>query len=190
MNSDEIVTKAINALEAANISYLLVGSLSCNQYAVARSTHDADFVIVHQPGVLADLMHRLGPGFRLDSQIRLETITGTMRNVITVAGSQFSIELFRLSDDPHDQARFQRRVRGIHMSHPVWIPTAEDVVVWKLRWATIRGKDRDDVREILSMQAGRLDWDYIRQWTDRHETRRLLEEILASIPPDLLLESE
>ncbi len=56
----------------------------------------------------------------------------------------------------------------------------------KLRWFAIakRGKDRDDVRDILAVQGDdALDWDYIHQWTAEHKPRKLLDEIRASIPP-------
>lgn len=190
MNSDEIVAEFIDVLEAEHVPYLLVGSLSVNQYAIPRSTHDADFVVQHQPGLLATLTAKLRPDFRLDPQLRFETITGTYRNVITVEDSEFCIELFRLSSDAHDQMRFQRRVRGGYLGRGVWIPTAEDVIVWKLRWAASRVKDQEDVREILSVSGGRLDWPYIHEWTAKHETRELLDAIVARVPPDLLEPAE
>ena len=41
----------------------------------------------------------------------------------------------------------------------VYLPTAEDVIVMKLRWC--RGKDRDDVAIVLAVQGDGLDFDYI-----------------------------
>jgi hypothetical protein len=61
------------------------------------------------------------------------------------------------------------------------VPTAEDVIITKLRWA--RPKDRTDVSEVIAVQAGLIDWDYVHSWTDRHGTTGLLEEIRRSIPP-------
>jgi hypothetical protein len=55
-----------------------------------------------------------------------------------------------------------------------------------LRWAMIakRGKDRDDVRDVIAVQGDEvLDWDYIHHWCGLHDTRELLDEIRASIPP-------
>jgi hypothetical protein len=54
------------------------------------------------------------------------------------------------------------------MSQDVWLPTAEDVVVQKLRWAK-RGrriKDFLDAQGIVKVRGDRLDWDYIRHWCD------------------------
>ena len=65
------------------------------------------------------------------------------------------------------------------------MPTAEDVVVMKMRWALSlnRPKDADDARGVIAVQGERLDWDYIRRWCDDHGTRELLEQVRASAMP-------
>lgn len=62
----------------------------------------------------------------------------------------------------------------------VFFPTAEDVIIWKLRWR--RTKDREDVRGVIGVQGDKLDWPYIKRWCDRHGTRALLEEIRRTVP--------
>jgi len=84
--------------------------------------------------------------------------------------------------------RFERRrpFPSQQLSIRAVIPTAEDVIVMKLRWFALakRGKDRDDVRDVIAVQGDEsLDWDYIHHWTAEHGTRTLLDEIRASIPP-------
>jgi hypothetical protein len=63
--------------------------------------------------------------------------------------------------------------------------TAEDVIITKLHWALLgnRYKDREDVRDVIAVQADRIDWDYVHRWCEQHGTRALLDEIRASIPP-------
>jgi hypothetical protein len=114
-----------------------------------------------------------------------ETATGTVRHVIDVVGTGFKIELFHLGDDEHDQERFRRRRRVTYLGREVWLPTVEDVVVTKLRWADRAGrtKDRNDVRDVIAVRGKSIDWDYVDSWADRHSTRALLDEIRASIPP-------
>jgi hypothetical protein len=63
------------------------------------------------------------------------------------------IELFELFDDPFVIREFERR-RRIYipiLNRESRIPTAEDVVVQKLRWG--RPKDLDDVTDILAVQG-------------------------------------
>ena len=114
-----------------------------------------------------------------------ETATGTMRHIIEVVGTVFKIELFHLGDDDHDQERFRRRRRVEYLGREVWLPTVEDVVVTKLRWADRAGraKDRNDLLNVIGVRGKKIDWDYIYAWADRHGTRALLDEIRKSIPP-------
>lgn len=188
MNAPDIVRRVVESLEAINLPYMLVGSFSSNVYSIPRSTRDADFVVNPASGQLHELATHLGPDFSFDFQIQFETVTGTRKNIAHVVGSEFEIELFRLSTDAHDQERFQRRVRRQTHGFSVWVPTVEDVVVTKLRWVVgaLRNKDRDDIREVLTVQEGQLDWMYVHRWAAEHGTRACLDDIIHSIPADLL----
>src|SRR5262249_17975326 len=90
-----------------------------------------------------------------------ETVTMTTRHVMEVIGSPFKIELFHLSDDPHDQERFRRRRRERAYGREVSLPTPEDVIVTKLRWtqrSLRRSKDWDDVRDVIAVQGDGIDY--------------------------------
>lgn len=184
MNSDdELTAVVVDALEALQIDYMLVGAYSSNAYGIARATHDADFVVVVQPGQLRALVERLGPDFTLDRQIRMEGITGSVRNVITHQPTHFDIELFRLNTkDEHHEERFRRRCRRRleEIQRETWIPTPEDVVIQKLRWK--RRKDLDDVVNVLSVSGPVLDWEYINSWAAKHGTLELLEQLRNEVP--------
>ena len=185
MSEKEATLAVINALDAQEIPYILVGSFSTSFYGIPRLTQDADFVISIGDGSLAKVAQHLGPEFRVDPQMSFETVTMTRRTEIRVIDSPFKIELFHLSSDPHDQERFQRRRKELYLDREVYLPTPEDVVITKLQWSLLgnRSKDRDDVRDVIAVQGDRLDWDYIHLWADRHGTRALLDEIRQSIPP-------
>jgi hypothetical protein len=185
MTGDEATLAVIESLEELGVPYLVVGSFSSNVYGIPRSTLDADFVVQLGPETIARLAARLGVMFQVDRQMSFETATGTTRHEIRVTGTPFKIELFHLGDDPHDQDRFRRRRRGRVLDREAWLPTVEDVVVTKLRWADRAGrrKDRDDLQNVIAVQGDAIDWDYVYAWADRHGTRGLLDEIRRSIPP-------
>jgi hypothetical protein len=165
----------------------LAGSFSSNFYGIPRSTKDADFVAV-LGGKIVELERALGEEFVFDPQPSFETVTGTYRERASIPSVPFDIEIFHLSNDAHDQSRFarRRRVRDELVARDICVPTAEDVIITKLRWAKIakRGKDSDDVRNIIAVQGDdALDWNYIHHWCEQHGTRALLDELRASIPP-------
>lgn len=187
MTGNDAVLAAIDALEKSAIPFVVVGSYASNIYGVERSTADADFVIEPGEASLGRLRRDLLPAIRLDPQMTFETVTMTRRYVAEVPGTPFHIEFFLLGDDPHDRERFRRRREVAILGREVSVLTAEDVIVTKLRWHLLarRGKDRDDVRDVIAVQdgLGALDWPYIHGWCARHGTRALLDEIRASIPP-------
>lgn len=83
--------------------------------------------------------------------------------------------------DPFDRSRLQRRVRIQDVGFAMWVSTAEDVVLAKLRW---RLASRSEVqwRDCVEIAASNaLDWAYLRQ------RARLLgvEEDLAELAPSV-----
>lgn len=174
MDAVALIAPLLRALSKHDIPYVLVGSFSSNQYGIPRSTKDADLVL-QSDGELDALMASLGPKFVLDPQLSFETVTGTMRWIITHPESAFIIELFLLTDDPHDQARFGRRVATEIADQTAWVVLAEDVIITKLRWA--RDKDLADVRDVIAVQGDALDWAYIEKWTSQHGTEQRLAGI-------------
>lgn len=183
--SDESVLAMLDILEQSGTDYMVVGSLSVNAYTFPRSTQDADIVIAIEPSQVAGLLAQLRRVFRIEPQMSFETVTGTMRYIVDSLKTGFKIELFLLSNEPHDRARFDRRARVSVEGRSSFVATAEDVVITKLRWSRhgARSKDVDDARNVIASQADSLDWNYIHHWCDQHGTRALLDQIRASIPP-------
>jgi hypothetical protein len=183
MNSVEATAAVIDALEAGHIDYMVVGAYSANAYGIGRSTNDADIVVSITSDQMHELRSRLGPDFRFDRQLQMEAFTGSYRNVITYIPTKFQIELFRLNQqDDHHRERFQRRRRILlaEVNRETWLPTAEDVIIQKLRWQ--RRKDLDDCVNIIAVNGPRLDWEYINAWAAKHGTLKLLQELQRSIP--------
>jgi hypothetical protein len=188
MTPHQAVVDVIAALDACDLPYMLVGSFSTNVYGVERSTKDVDLLVELGDTSILDLTRHLPPAIRIDPQMSFETVTMTRRYIANVEGTPFQVEFFLLGDDPHDQERFRRRVRARDRDgRLIVIPTPEDVIITKLRWALLggRSKDRDDARDVIAVQdvEGRIDWDYVHAWCERHGTRALLDEVRRSIPP-------
>lgn len=185
MSAEEVVPAIIDALETVGVHYMMVGGYASSYYGVVRSTKDVDFVVHLEKNNIEVILAHLGPDYRRDPQVTFETITATTKHLIYHVDDPFHIELFLLSEDPYDRERFARRCRVVSMGREVTLPTAEDVVVTKLFWAmnAQRGKDSDDVREVIATRGDRIDWDYVHHWCEQHGTRKLLDEIRDSIPP-------
>ena len=175
LTGDEATAAVVAALGEHGIPFMLVGSLSRNFYAFPRSTKDADIVIHCAMADAGRLIDALPPGIIADPQVTFETVTGTLRHILSLDESEFKIEIFHLSDDAHDRERFERRAPVEMAGSECFIPTAEDVIVQKIRWCRDgrRTKDYDDARDVMAVQGRALDFGYIRDWTSRHGTRAI-----------------
>lgn len=182
MNSFEATAHVVTQLEDKGVPYMLVGALSSNAYGIPRATKDADIVVSFDSIGVVEFAKSLGSGFELDRQMRMETITNSIRNIITYKPTNFDIELFRLSHDEHHKERFDRRKRRWldEIKREACLPSAEDVVIQKLRWK--RRKDLDDAENILAVRAKQLDWDYLTHWTKIHGTNDLLNQLRDECP--------
>ncbi len=176
MTSFDCLAEVLRAIHAQQIPYMLTGAFASNAYGYPRATQDADIVIEYSEGVLRRLRETLGQDFQIDPQPGFELKTGTIRNLLVHLPTKFEVELFRLGTDPHDQQRFARR-RRLYLAElqaEVVIPTAEDVVLQKLRWQ--RDNNLADVRVVIAIQAHALDWSYINRWAAEHCTVELLHQ--------------
>ena len=179
MTGEEAVERCLDALNAIGAKYMIVGSISSNFYGIPRSTNDADIVIEVAGDEIAQLRDRLAGVLRLDPQIAFETVGGTTRHLFRVDDSEFVIDVFELGPGPFDRERFNRRVPAKVGGAPTYLPTAEDVIVQKIRWR--RGKDIDDARDVISVQHPNLDWPYILKWADEHGSRDVLDSMCQEL---------
>lgn len=180
------MVELLDVLNRNRIPYMIVGSFSSNRYGVPRATHDADFVVGAKGIDWIKYLSELPESFELDPQASFEMVTATHRRIIEIPSLPFTIELFELSPDEHDQLRFSRRKKLTLLGREAYLPTAEDVIIQKLRWSrgAKRAKDFDDVVAVMQVQGPeKLDWTYIEEWCGKHETLDLLEEAKAEAAP-------
>jgi len=177
-DGNEALAQLVSILNRHNIAYMIVGSYSSNAYGIPRATQDADLVVAKLDKAVELIGSALGDDYQTEAQLEFELMTGTVRRVIRFKPINFVLEFFQLSDDPFDQSRFQRRlqVQSSVLGGSVWLPTAEDVIVQKLRWS--RPQDLLDVENVMCVQKENLDWIYIRHWTDLHGTTSTLDQLL------------
>jgi hypothetical protein len=179
---EDAVGVLLDTLNGLSLDYMGVGSFSSNRYGVPSATKDADLVLRIVADQRKRLFAELPESFLIDPQVSFEMVTGTWRQIIEIPEIPFTIELFELSGDAHDQSRFGRRRRLTLLGKEAWLPTAEDVVIQKLRWCkgARRGKDFDDAVAVMGVQGEKsLDWPYIEHWCALHDTLDALAEAKA-----------
>jgi hypothetical protein len=167
MKGNEALLAVLAALEQLDVPYMVTGSFATNVYSIPRSTKDADVIVEAESEQIFELLDALPPGLKADGQMLFETVTASKRWLISVEGSAFMIELFLLNSHAFDRSRFDRRRRlGLVPEVAAFVPTAEDVVVQKLRWVARVNRDKDfnDAVGVIRTQGEKLDWPYIEKW--------------------------
>ena len=186
MRLEELACLVIETADKVGVDFMAVGAIAAGAYGIPRSTRDVDLLVsVAIPGNVERLIDALSPEIEFDPQIVFDTATWGRRHVGQCKGvPPLKVELFETFDDPFVNSEFARR-REVFipmLKRSTWLPTAEDVVVQKLRWG--RSKDLDDARDVLAVQGPEtLDMDYIRGWCQQHGTIERLQNALDQIPP-------
>jgi len=183
----DLARLSIDACETEKVDYMLTGAFATSCYGIPRATRDVDFVISIQDSNTIDaIIAHMKDEVDFGEQVQFDTLTWGKRHIGNTKCSPFlKVELFELFDDPFVEEQFRRRR---HMVVPTldvktYVPTAEDVVVQKLRWA--RDKDLADALDILIVQEPqKLDMDYVSHWCKEHGTEERLSDALARIPED------
>ena len=180
----DLAVASIEACEAEGIDHMLTGAFATSCYGIPRSTKDIDLVLaIHSPRALQGVIGRLKPDVEFSEQVQFDTLTWGKRHIGQTCGHPYlKVELFELFDDPFVQEQFSRRVKlkvG-PLRREAYVPTAEDVIVQKLRWA--RDKDLIDAADVLIVQGPEsLDMDYVRKWCHTHGSEGRLADALVKV---------
>jgi hypothetical protein len=181
----EVVLKVIAALESLGITYLIGGSFASSVYGMPRMTNDADLVVQVKRQDIRDLFQALEPDFYVDERSMSRAVdTGRHFNVIH-SGTQFKVDIFTPREGgfaTHQLERRQQRQFGRAPESRAYFASPEDTVLAKLEWYR-RGNEISerqwlDITEVLKVQRGRLDLNYLRHWADQLKVSDLLEEAL------------
>jgi len=184
MSIGELAVAGIKACEIEGVDYMLTGAFATSCHGIPRSTMDVDLVLALPTAEeLPAVMRRLETDVEFTGQVQFDTLTWGRRMVGSTRKAPYlKIELFELFDDPFVQSQFSRR-KVIHVAalgRECQVPTAEDVVVQKLRWA--RDKDLIDALDVVVVQQPEnLDLEYIRHWCRKHGCEQRLDFILSEI---------
>ena len=192
----------LEALEAAQVKYLIGGSVATAAWGEARTTQDLDVVVDLPVESMAALSEELAkrdmlvpPDIMLDLWLRPR---GDLAINAIHWPSGYKAEFFMLRpEDEQRRAALERRVMADY-GPPlgvIWVHAPEDLIVYKLRYFAISQQTKHvrDVSSILQTMDEELDWDYLNDWIARlglePQWFELLDEIdklrsEASFSPD------
>jgi hypothetical protein len=146
---------------------MLSGSFASAYYGAPRSTQDIDLVIEVTPAQLQEFVESLSSEqYYVDLDAALEAQRReSLFNIIDQA-TGWKIDLIIRKSRAFSQEEFRRRqsikLRGL----PLFVASAEDVIVSKLEWSKLAKSERqiEDVAGILKIRNQSLDRPYLEKW--------------------------
>jgi len=175
----DILARVISELNAAEIDYMIVGSVASSAYGFVRDTHDLDLVVALRKDQTQALADALGEDFYFDVEGAVEAIErGDMFNVIHYESS-LKVDFWILKDDVFTSTQFSRRRMDTIWGMQGFVESPEDTILSKLLWYKITPSERQlsDAKGVLILQKDRLDYDYLHDWAAKVGVADLLASI-------------
>jgi len=186
----DFVRLVIQALEAAEVSYMIGGAVAAWAWGEPRATLDLDVVVnipLEAVGLLSKELEKrdmLVPADTLLDNI-LETRADLPINAIHLhSGYKADLYPMREGDDLRASA-FERRQK-IDLGDPlgeVYLHSPEDLIIYKLWYYSLsqQTKHLRDITSIVLTLDDQLDTQYIEHWANKKGLTSLWEELLAKI---------
>jgi hypothetical protein len=168
MSQQELLRTVVQALDRAEIEYMLTGSMVSSLQGEPRSTHDIDLIIsIQESDVETFLAFFPAEDYYTDEvSIQKAVARQSMFNILDLKGGT-KVDFWILKDDPFDRSRFARRYVEKVFGVDVRVSRPEDTILAKLRWARESGgseKQFTDALRVFEVQYQTLDLGYIDRW--------------------------
>jgi hypothetical protein len=167
MSFPQVLRRITVELDRSGIAYMLSGSFASAYYGSPRSTQDIDFVIEATALQLRKFIEMLpSREYYSDLNAALESFQReSMFNVIDLDTGWKIDMIFRKSRAFSKEEFVRRRLLTIE-GMPLYIASAEDVVIAKLEWAKLAQSARqiEDAAGILRVRGAELDRTYLENW--------------------------
>lgn len=154
----EVLAKFADELETRNFRYALIGGLAASMRGRVRATEDLDLILLCNLDEALALVQSLGES---DFSTLLEDYEEVARSALLIPlidqASGIQLDL-AIGLSGFEKEIVERADPMIFEGQEVFVATPEDLVVLK----TLAGRPQDlqDVRGIVDIQGGKLDWQY------------------------------
>lgn len=186
MNPLDVVLLVARACDACGVRYVLGGSLASSVSGEPRATLDADLMIDLGLPSIACLVAALGDDFYAEADAFTRAVRERSSANIIHLSTATKVDLFVMgatSIEPRQMERRRKIQAGTRPEETVWVYTAEDILLQKLRWFRLGGEVSDrqwrDVLGIVAVQGDRLDMPYLRDSASAIDVLDLLDRALS-----------
>ena len=180
IGQEDLLKRVTATLEAAEIAYMVAGSIGSSLHGHPRATNDIDIVIAPTEEQLESFIESFGEEYYINTQDAKDAFDRkSMFNIIDNA-TGWKVDLLVRKERPFSIEEFQRRRTAGVMGVNVFVASPEDVILSKLEWAKASGSDQQvrDALGVIEVQADDLDLDYLKKWAAALNVQDSLEDLL------------
>lgn len=168
MSIGDLLRRITSALDHAQIPHMLTGSFASTYFGAIRSTQDIDILIEAREDQIHVLMQNLAAAnFYSPLDAALSACqSNSMFNVLDHT-TGWKIDFILRKNRPFSREEFARRRLATLENVPVFVATAEDVIISKLEWSKLGQSYRqmEDAAKVFKSQQRTLDKSYVEKWT-------------------------
>ena len=158
----KIVTQRLNEAE---IPYIISGSIAANYYTVPRMTRDIDIVIELKEDAIDTFVALFEGDFYVNREMIVNEVA--RRGMFNLIHNRYVIKIDFIikKSSAYQNAEFSNRKEVLIDQCPMWMVSAEDLVISKLLWAKESHSEMQlkDVANLMET-VDNLDLEYIDNW--------------------------
>ena len=170
----KIVTRRLNEAE---IPYMISGSIAGNYYTIPRMTRDIDIVIE----LKENAVDKFAALFEDDFYVNREMIANEVshQGMFNLIYNRYVIKLDFIikKSSAYQNTEFSNRKQVLIDQCPMWMVSAEDLVISKLLWAKESHSEMQlkDVANLMDT-VDNLDSEYIDNWIRELDLKQIYKE--------------
>jgi hypothetical protein len=186
LSQQKLLARLVEALESADIPYMLTGSHVTSLLGEPRSTHDVDVVVQIQAEDIAKLALAFPSiEFAFDNIAAKEAIARGDQFQVMEFSSGDKVDFWVFRDEPFDRSAFARRYRNTVAGISAFLPAAEDHLIQKLKWAKDYESERQyrDALSVYELQHAKLDMNYLLHWIKQLQLESVWQQLISEAQP-------
>lgn len=182
----KVVFKVTTVLQQLGIRYLVGGSLASSLHGIPRATQDVDIVVTISEAQIQKIAELLSPDFFIDIDMMKNAVKKHSCFNIIDKEDLFKVDMFVQGPDEISELEMERRVQypiADSGEQTIYVCSPEDIIAHKLYWYKsgdyISERQWTDALNVIKVQKGRLDIDYLKKICQARGVSVLLEKALG-----------